>query len=677
MRFTTVVLCACASTVSGARVGPIQKVLSLLGDLKAKVLAEGEVESDQFEKYTAWCREEEDLKDDAISDGKEQITALGATIEQLDADMQTIEAEVGELAGHISNNDADLSGAKSVRAAEHKTFLEADRELSDTIDMLVRAQTVLKRQVALVAATQKVSRNQQFAKVSAALQEILAAAKLNIEDKQHLASLVQAHEADADDDDFLSRSAPKAKAYESHSGSILDILADLKQKAEEEQESLRRDEVNRRHSFEMLEQSLENELTHQNERLSEIKRIAAEKGESRGAAAGDKSTAEETLKADQSYLGDLKTMCLTKSQEFEERATDRQQEVKALEEAITVLSSDEAQASFQKHLKTESSLLQSSVRLQPSGVARMQAARYLEKVSAQLNSVGLAQLASRFRVGADPFEKVRGMIEAMITRLMTEAANEADHKAWCDTETEKSTKLREKHSSRVDTLAARIDKSQSAIAILADQVASLQNEVAAMNKGEAEAQEQRRTEKNDFDVKIKEYSEAQSALSNAISVLKEYYAKQGASFLQQPKFGEAIFSGSYEKKMDGADGIIGLLEVAQADFSRMEAEISAAESQAEREFNQLKQENRVNRAAKETEIRAKHGEKLRLSTLLEEQKADRQGSQKELDAVMDYLGKLKESCTVTPMPYAERKARREQEIQALQEALEILAGSAV
>jgi hypothetical protein len=656
-------------------VGPIQKVLTLLGDLKAKCLAEGEVESEQFEKYTNWCREEEDLKEDSISDGKEQIQALSATMEQLDADISTIAAEVGELAGHISANDADLKGASAVRKEEHSTFMEADRELSDTIDMLVRAQTVLKRQVALVAATQKVSRNKQFVAVSSALQEILAAARLDSEDKKQLASLVQAHEADTDDDDFLGRSAPQAKAYESHSSSILDVLANLKEKAEEEQEELRRDEVNRRHNFEMLEQSLKNELTHQNERMAEIKRIQAEKGEERGSASGDKSSAEETLKSDESYLSDLKTMCTTKKQEFEERATDRTDEVKALEEAINVLSSDQAQNAFQNHLPTEAALLQSSSRVQPSGAARMQAARYLEKVSAQLNSVGLAQLASRFRVGADPFEKVRGMIETMITRLMTEAANEADHKAWCDTETEKSKKLRSKHSSRVDTLSARIDKSTSAIAILGDEVAALQQEVAAMNKGESEAVEQRTAEKSDFEVKIKEYADAQTALSNAIAVLKEYYAKTGSSFLQQPNFGGPIFDGAYEKK--DATGVIGILEVAQADFSRMEAEIRAAEQQAETEFKKLKQENRVNRAAKETKIKATHSEKLRLSTLLEEQKADRQGSQKELDAVMDYLGKLKESCTVTPMPYAERKARREQEIAALQEALEILAGNAV
>lgn len=671
MRVVASVLLATASAV-----GPIQKVLSLLGDLKAKCQAEGEVEGEQFEKYTNWCREEEDLKEDSISDGKEQIQALAATMEQLDADISTVAAEIGELAGHISSNDADLSGAAAVRKSEHATFQEADRELSDTIDMLVRAQTVLKRQVALVAATQKVSRNKQFVAVSAALQEILAAARLEAEDKKQLASLVQAHESDADDDDFLGRSAPQAKAYESHSSSILDVLANLKEKAEEEQEELRRDEVNRRHNFEMLEQSLKNELQHQNERMTEIKRIQAEKGEERGSAAGDKSTAEETLKADESYLSDLKTMCTTKKQEFEERATDRAAEVKALEEAIAVLGSDSAQNAFQNHLGGEApALLQSSSRVQPSGTARQAAARYLEKVSAQLNSIGLAQLATRFRVGADPFEKVRGMIEAMITRLMTEAANEADHKAWCDTETEKSKKLRSKHSSRVDTLSARIDKSTAAIAILGDEVAALQQEVAAMNKGESEATAQRSAEKADFAVKVKEYADAQTALSNAIAVLKEYYQKQGASFLQQPAFGGPIFSGSYEKK-DSA-GVIGILEVAQADFSRMEAEVRAAEQQAETEFSKLQQENRVNRAAKETKIRAQHSEKLRLSTMLEEQKADRQGSQKELDAVLDYLGKLKESCTVTPMPYEERKARREQEVAALQEALEILAGNAV
>ena len=53
-------------------------------------------------------------------------------------------------------------------------------------------------------------------------------------------------------------------------------------------------------------------------------------------------------------------------------------------------------------------------------------------------------------------------------------------------------------------------------------------------------------------------------------------------------------------------------------------------------------------------------------------KEDKESTLKELDAVLTYLDKLKPQCQTKVMSYAERKARREQEIAGLKEALAIL-----
>merc|ERR1719271_1112558 len=124
------------------------------------------------------------------------------------------------------------------------------------------------------------------------------------------------------------------------------------------------------------------------------------------------------------------------------------------------------------------------------------------------------------------------------------------------------------------------------------------------------------------------------------------------------------------KSSGAAGGIIGMLEVAESDFSKMLAEGSAAEDQAQKEYDTVTEDNRVTTAAKETEVKNKN--KKETERYLEETKSDLGTSQTELGAVLEYWEKLQPQCVAKPEPYEERKKRREKEIAGLKEALTIL-----
>merc|ERR1719482_1536955 len=126
-----------------------------------------------------------------------------------------------------------------------------------------------------------------------------------------------------------------------------------------------------------------------------------------------------------------------------------------------------------------------------------------------------------------------------------------------------------------------------------------------------------------------------------------------------------------------AASVIGLLEVAESDFSKALAEGQATEDAAQQEYDEMIADNRVSRAEKTSDQKNKQAEKGRLDNLVSETKLDAKDAGDELSAVMEYLDKLKGSCETKAPSFEERQARRKQEMEGLQNALSILEGKAI
>merc|ERR1719313_2089485 len=120
-----------------------------------------------------------------------------------------------------------------------------------------------------------------------------------------------------------------------------------------------------------------------------------------------------------------------------------------------------------------------------------------------------------------------------------------------------------------------------------------------------------------------------------------------------------------------------MLEVIEADFTKGLEEMIAAEDAAAVEYEKITKENEIAIVTKEQDVKYKTKEAKELDTAVAEATSDRDGSNTELQAVLDYYEKLKEECIAKPEPYEERKKRREAEIAGLKEALGILEGTAV
>merc|ERR1719182_270005 len=174
----------------------------------------------------------------------------------------------------------------------------------------------------------------------------------------------------------------------------------------------------------------------------------------------------------------------------------------------------------------------------------------------------------------------------------------------------------------------------------------------------------------------KDYKDSAAAVAQAIEVLQSFYS--GASFVQL-KSQTTLKSKSRAKSRESGNGdaagvIIGVLESAQEDFTSLLAETEATESEAQKAFDTMATENKVAKATKMAEAKAKESEKKGTVSSLEMSKEDQSSTGKELDAVLAYLDKLKPECESKAMSYEEKKAARDAEIEGLKEALSILEG---
>merc|ERR1719405_133128 len=230
---------------------------------------------------------------------------------------------------------------------------------------------------------------------------------------------------------------------------------------------------------------------------------------------------------------------------------------------------------------------------------------------------------------------------------MEEANEEAEHKGWCDTELSTNEQTRKEKTEAVETLHAEIDQLEASIAKLTEDISELTKAVAELD----------------------------AAVAKALTVLKEFYAKaaEATAFVQQ-KAEPETFDKPYKGMGGESGGVVGMLEVIESDFARLESETKAAEATAQKEYDTFMTDSKVDKEAKSTDIEHKSAKKQDESQALTVKKEDLEGTQKELDAALAYFDKLKPSCVDSGVSYEDRVVRRKEEIESLQEALKILNG---
>merc|ERR1711897_63 len=314
-------------------------------------------------------------------------------------------------------------------------------------------------------------------------------------------------------------SAPEAAGYEFQSQGVIEMMEKLLDKFIDERTVLEKEEMSSVQAFELLMQDLKSQIDEAKQDRTEKAEIKAKKLQAKADAKGDLTEATETKEADTKYLDDLVATCEQKASDFESRQQLRTEELEAIAKAIEIISSGAVKGSAEKHLPSAFLEGNSFSFLRMDAESRMQAKAemFLQQRAHELQSRVLSAMADR--VNADPFRKVKKMIKDLITKLMEEANEEAEHKGWCDTELSTNEQTRKEKTEAVETLHAEIDQLEASIAKLTEDIAELTKAVAELDAAMAKATTLRQEEKEKNEQTIADSEEAQTAVAQALTVL--------------------------------------------------------------------------------------------------------------------------------------------------------------
>jgi len=252
--------------VLAAASNPMAKVLELMDECAAKVTADGEAADKTYKEYFEWC-------DDVAKNSQFEIKTAKSNKEELEAQIGELTAAIGEsnskiekLTGSIAADEKELAEATAIREKEAADFAASEKELMATVDTLDRAVSIISEEMSKnpAAALTQIDTSSMSGLIQS-LSVVIDAAGFTGSDQKKLLALVQAQDGDSD------TGAPAAATYKSQSGGIVEVLDDLKEKAEGELAEARKAESTAKHNYEMMKQSLEDQIAADTKNMNEQK----------------------------------------------------------------------------------------------------------------------------------------------------------------------------------------------------------------------------------------------------------------------------------------------------------------------------------------------------------------------------------------------------------------------
>jgi len=684
------------SLTQAESVKPIERVVTLLEDLKAKVFTEGKNEANTYNKFACFCKDTGAEKREAIGEGEKQKSVAESTINEAKVTRTDQEERKKAAAERIATLNQETKEERANRREAHRKYAEHVLDLGNAISAIEEAERLIKASDsgATLLSIKEKKRVKKAIFMAKALGSVTATSFLN---------------APFD---------PNTQDYDFHSNTVLNLLADLHEKLVGEKNDADEAEIAEKSAHDGLLQGKSDENEDQVLAEAAATKEIGEQTALIGQTQTQYSEVTAKLLDDQAYLKQLTANCNGKAAAWDQRTAARAAELTALQQALTIVKErvqtvgakdktvklDLVKPARALDAKDEVSDMLKFVTHKQAGVlnflqfnshnaqarphSRFLSASAMEKVATLLRNKGkhyssasllrLAAEASESASESGPFDKITNLIQELIERLQAEAGNDQDHNNWCKAETRKATQTRDLKVRDIKAFNQLLAKGEANRDQLNEDLKQLDKELTELRSNLENATNVRAEENAEYKTSVADAEEGRIAVSDAIDVLQKHYeaaAENKVSLVseeQDPP--EAGFKNdeAYQGSQDAAVGILGMLDVIKSDFVRQK-DISERDERANLvEFNDFKATTNASIASKEKQEEDKNANLSREEKEIIANKDSLEDNQQLFDGAIKELLQLHEACVATGQTYEERVAAREDEIESLKEALKLL-----
>lgn len=675
-------------------VTPVEKVSKMLTDLRTQVNEEGAAEAKTYNTFACFCKDTMAAKSKAITEGKGEKNTLASRINADSVTRDGEDVKIGDKTKEIGTLDEELKKAHTDRREERLTYEKNEMDLTGAVRALESAILALK------AAKTGVG----LAQLPADVQQGLIMAQALMPESKASRSVAA----------FISESDPN-DAYAFQSGDVITTLEGLKTDFKAKKNELGEADVKAKAAYDLLVQNKQQAVKDATAAVETAKKDKADASVRIATSSTDLTTTSAQLLDDQTYMEGLAKNCNQKAVLWDKRTTQRASELSALTTAIDLIkdlpkknnsaaASSAAAASFVQLAQESQRALPAVARTAPAALHQQQApvpakkqslaaavvktslggkrARVMAMLRASAQNLKSAELTNLLAAAAaDPFAKVKTLIQELIERLLAQAASEASHKGFCDKEYAMTTLKRDNAANTITEMNGLLELSEARIAKLGEEITDLTTGIAAIEASQNTSTQMRTKNKKENEDAIKTAEEGKKTVEQAIKILEEYYktaAKNeaaSASFLQvsaEPESPDAGFDGEYAGSQDGSVGVLGMLDVVKSDFERTIKETQKDEDEAVADQLELETSTGVSKATKEEGLKARTTAKSEADADDAKNRASLTSNQDILDKTIAEIAALDKACMLGGQTATERKIQRDEEMDALKSALCIL-----